>query len=209
MLAQVVKDKMAATLAHGSLPLPPLGLDDPLSQVNVSIDPHQSIHAMAAMMQGMGTLYSMLGFAVIHNATTRPFLTSDNPVLWFDPSVSFDAQRPYTIDTNGGPGLLFFPVSPTVVLVGATEYHGTFKQHGLVHSDAPDVEWVDFVNEQVCRFAYEAVIAQSAGHEELIAKYIDISPIHEAIALPMAKGMATIHRYAFGPRVAKAKWRDD
>ena len=81
MLAQVVKDKMAATLAHGSLPLPPLGLDDPLSQVNVSIDPHQSIHAMAAMMQGMGTLYSMLGFAVIHNATTRPFLTSDNPVL--------------------------------------------------------------------------------------------------------------------------------
>lgn len=209
VLAKTVKDTMMAMLANGTLPPPPLGLEDLPSKVLVSIDPHESIHAMAAMIQGMEEIYSMLGFAIIHNTTTRPFLTSDNPVLWFDPSLPVDVQRPYTISPDGCSGLLFFPVSPTLVLVGSTEYKDTFKQHGLLYSDAPDVAWVDFVNEQVCRFAYEAVIAQSAGQEELIAKYVAISPIHEAISLPLGKGVVTIHQYAFGARTVKARWRDE
>ncbi len=209
MLAQTVKDTMTLMLANGELPPPPPGLEDLPNQVQVSIDPHRSIHSMAAMMQGMGQLYSMLGFAAVHNATTRPFLTSDNPVLWFDPSLPFDAQRPYTINPDGGSVLLVFPVSPKLALVGSTEYKDTYGQHGLLHRDVPDETWVDLINAQVCRFAYEAVIAKSAGQEKVIAKYAGVSPVHEAVALQVGKGMATIHQQVFGPRVAKPKWRDD
>ncbi|SOD28516.1 Protein of unknown function [Variovorax sp. YR752] len=209
MLAQTVKDTLKVMLANGELPPPPLGFEDLPNQVQVTIDPHRSIHAMAAMMQGMGRLYSMLGIAAVHNATMRPFLTSDNPVLWFDPSLPFDSQRPYTINPDSGPVLLVFPVSPKLALVGSTEYKDVFGRHGLLHSDAPDETWVDVINAQVCRFAYEAVIAQSAGQEDVIAKYAGISPVHEAVALPVGKGMATIHRQVFGPRVAKPKWRDE
>jgi hypothetical protein len=206
MLAQMVRDTMKVMLANGKLPPPPPGLEDVPNQVQVSIDPHRSINAMATMMQGMGQLYSMLGFAAVHNATTLPFLTSDNPVLWFDPSLPFDAQQPYTINPDGGPVLLVFPVSPKLALVGSTEYKETFGRHGLLHSDVPDASWVDVINAQVCRFAYEAVIAQSAGQEEVIAKHAGVSPVHQAVALQVGKGMATIHRQVFGPRVAKPKW---
>jgi hypothetical protein len=207
VLAQTVKDTMKVMLANGKLPPPPTGLEELPNQVQVSIDPHRSIHAMAAMMQGMGQLYSMLGFAAVHNTTAGPFLTSDNPVLWFDPSLPFEAQQPYTINPDGGPVLLVFPVSPKLALVGSTEYRKIFCQHGLLHSEVPDQTWVDLINAQVCRFAYEAVIAKSAGQEELIAKFTGVSPVH--VALPVGEGMATIHRYVFGPRVAKSKWRDE
>jgi hypothetical protein len=205
-LAQSVKDVMKVMLASGELPPPPQGFEDLPNQVQVSIDPHRSIHAMTAMIEGIGQLYSMIGLVAVHNATTRPFLTSDNPVLWFDPSLPFDAQRPYTINPDNGPVLLVFPISPKLALVGSIEYKETFGRYGLLHSDAPDETWVEVINAQICRFAYEAVIASSIGQEELIAKYVDISPVHEAVVLPVAKGAATIHRQVFGPRVVKPKW---
>ena len=160
-------------------------------------------------MEGMGQLYSMLGFAAVHNATTRPFLTSDNPVLWFDPSLPFDEQQPYSINPSCGPALLVFPVSPQLAIVGATEYKDTFGRYGLLHSDVPSEEWVDLINAQICRFAYEAVIAGSVGHEEMIAKYASVSPVHEAVTLPVGNDMATIHRQVFGARAAKPRWRDE
>lgn len=209
MLAQTVKDTMSVMLANGKLPPPPPGLEDLPNQVRVSIDPHRSIHAMAVVIQGMGSLYSMLGLAALHNATTLPFLTSDNPVLWFDPSLPFHLQRPYTINPDGGTAFLFFPVSPKLALVGSTDYKDTFSQHGLLHSDVPDKAWVASMNAQVCRFAYEAVISQSAGQEEVIAEFAGVSPVHEASALQVGNGIATLHRHAFGPRVAKPKWRDE
>ena len=209
VLAQTVKDTMKVMLANGKLPPPPPGLEDLPNQVQVAIDPHKSIHSMVAMMQGMEKLYSMLGLAAVHNATSRPFLTSDNPVLWFDPSLPFDYQRPYTINPDTGPVFLVFPVSPTLALVGTTEYKEAYGVHGLLHSDVPNETWVDLINAQVCRFGYEAVIAQSRGQEDVVAAYAGVSPVHEAVSLPMAKGMATIHRYVFGPRPVKPKWRDD
>ena len=209
MLAQTVKDTMKVMLANGKLPPTPPGLEDLPNQVQVSNDPHKSICAMATVMQGMGQLFSMVGFAAVHNVTARPFLTSDNPVIWFDPSLPFDDQRPYTVNPHSGPIFLAFPVSPTLALVGSTEYKEAYGVHGLLHRDVPDETWVDLMNAQVCRFGYEAVIAQSRGHEDVVAAYVGVSPVHEAVSLPMARGMATIHRQVFGPRPVKPRWRDD
>lgn len=207
VLAQTVKDTMKVMLANGDLPPPPPEFEELPDQVQVAIDPHRSIHAMVATMEGMAQLYPMLGLSAVHNATARPFLTSDNPVLWFDPSLPFEAQRPYTVDSGRGPVFLFFPVSPALALIGSTEYKESFSRHGLLHSDVPNEAWVESLNAQVCRFAYEAVIARSAGQEKVIAAYASISPIHEALPLHVGKGVVTLHRQAFGPRVIKPKWR--
>ncbi len=209
MLAQSVRDTMTIMQAQGKLPPLPAGLEDLPSRCQISINPHKSIHGMAAMMQGMAKLYSMIGLVVVHNATDRPFLTSDNPVLWFDPSLPFEEQRPYTINPEVGPVLLVFPVSPKLAIVGSTDYRESFGSQGLQHIDVPGEAWVDAINEQVCRFAYEAVIAQDAGNEELIAKYVAISPVHEAIAIPVGTGVTTIHRFVFGLRGDKPKWSDE
>lgn len=208
MLAQTVKDIMRVMLANGTLPSPPAGLADLPNQVQVAIDPHRSIHSMVAMLEGMGKLFSLVGLVAVHNNTDLPFITSDNPVLWFDPSLPFDEQRPYTLQP-GGPVFLVFPVSPKLALIGSTQYREFFETHGLEHSDLQDEGMVYAINSQVCRFAYEAIITQDGGWEELIAEHAGVSPVHEAVNIPIAKGMATMHRMAFGPRASKPKLKGD
>ena len=207
-MARNIKDRMKVLLAKGLLPPPPLQLNDSDNQVEVAIDPHQSLHAMAAILKGLGKLLDMVGLAAVHNATTHPFITSDNPVVWFDPSLPFDEQQPYNVNSNGGPVMLFFPVSPKLVLFGDSSYKDMFGHHGLLHSDVRDAKFVHLLNAQVCRFAYEAVITQSPGHESMIMRYADISPVHTAQSIPMDDGLAIIHRQVFGQRKVKPKWGD-
>ncbi|HZX51097.1 MAG TPA: DUF4238 domain-containing protein [Pseudomonas sp.] len=206
ILAQTVKDTLNLLHAKSELPPLPLGSEDLLNQIQVSIDPHMSIHAMADISRGMGELYSVLGFAAVHNSTQRPFLSSDNPVLWFDPSIPFDKQQPYRVNLNEGLVHLIFPVSPILVLIGATEYADTYAQHGLLHTDAPNEDWVEMINAQICRFAYEAVIAPSSSQEDLIMSFTNISPVNEATTIRVGQSMATVHQMVFGTRAAKPKW---
>jgi hypothetical protein len=204
-LAQMVKDSMKFMLDVGSLPAPPLGLEDLPDRVKVSIDPHRSLHAMVTMLEGVAAILRLVGWVAAHNNTGRSFITSDNPVLWFDPSVPLDEQRPYTIQPNG-PISVVFPVSPKLALIGSNDYQQFFRKHGLQHVDVPDEEYVFSINQQICRFAYESVITQELGWEEMISRHKATSPIHEAVQIPLAKGMATEHRFKFGPRQARPKW---
>lgn len=207
MLAQTVKDTMLSMRRKGELPEPPAGMENLLDHVEVSIDPHQSIHAMPAQLQGLAELYNRIGIAAVHNLTSRPFLTSDNPVIWFDQSVAFDEQRPYTFDPDSGDVFFFFPVSPRLAIVGSVEHSSLYSKHGLLHSEVSDEAWVCRVNEQVSRFGYEAVIASQPGQEDLIARHASVSPVHEAISVPFASGFGTLHRQVFGARTKKPKWQ--
>jgi hypothetical protein len=52
---------------------------------------------MREIIIGLGELISTLGFGVIRNNSNLPFITSDNPVIWFDPSKKKNEILPYTI----------------------------------------------------------------------------------------------------------------
>lgn len=204
--SHMVKSTLALLLAQGELPPLPPGLEELPSRVEVAIDPHRSIHAMATMIQAMARLYSYIGLAVVHNKTGLPFLSSDNPVLWFDPSVPFEEQKPYSVNLDSGPVMMIFPVSPRLVILGGNEYSKYYARHGLRHIETDDEEWVRRINEQVCRFAYEAVLASAPGQEELISRYADKSPVLETTTQPGTEGMLTVHRHVFGKRIPKPKW---
>ena len=72
--------------AEGKLSPKSEGFEGILDHVEVSINPHQSLHAMVTVMQATGQVFDQIGFYAAHNKTSLPFLTSDNPVIWFDPS---------------------------------------------------------------------------------------------------------------------------
>ncbi len=57
----------------GKLPPKPVGFENLLDQVEVSIDPHQSIHAMMPMMEGSCKVFDRIGFCALHNKTDVPF----------------------------------------------------------------------------------------------------------------------------------------
>lgn len=163
---------------NGKLPPPPRGFEDIPDKVEVSIDPHQSLHAMPGLLKKIGELFDTVGLAIIHNTSDVPFLTSDNPVVWYDPSVPIESQDPYAISSDG-PIAIQFPISPNMMLFGTKEYRERYCTQGLLHGEIPDVEWVHYVNTQTCRFGYGAVIAQSLGQEEMIQAHSALSPVFD------------------------------
>ena len=196
-LAAQVHQTLLDMVASGQVPPPPSGLAGRLDEIVVTIDPHRSIHGMAQDVLAARGLLDRIGLCAIRNHTGTPFLTSDNPVIWFDPTVPVAELQPYSISC-GGPAMLFFPVSPTVVLVGSTDQKTSYSEDGLMYGDVPDEEWVFRVNLEVCRFAYKAVYASSPGFEDMIQLFAGESPVWQREG---AGG-----RLVFGKRLPKPKW---
>lgn len=152
-------------------------------------------------------MIDQLGLVVVHNATSRSFLTSDNPVVWFDPSVPFSDQRPYSVSPSG-PVVMLFPVSPTLLLLGTRDSATHFREHGLTAGDVPDENWVEHIA-QISRFAYEAVIAAGRGQEDIVLEFANVSPVHDATTVAVAKDAWAFPQLLFGARKPKPKWRTD
>ena len=178
-------------------PLPP-ELPNLADLVRVAIDPHQSIHGMVRELQGpVLNLFNRIGLVLVHNTTSLPFLTSDNPVVWFNPAAGPEEDRPYNIG-NEGPVMLMFPLSPTLLLMGSDEHKDAFGVQGMLHSMAPDEAWVERTNHQICRYAYETVFASGSEQAPLIEDHAALSPVFDTAD---TKG-----RMMFGKRMSLPKW---
>lgn len=199
---------MATTRFMGSIgKLPPLpkGAEDILDRLEVAVDPHRSLHAMAGLLEAMGKVFDQIGICVLHNTTDIPFLTSDNPVVWFDPSVSDDKMQPYNI-VPGGPINLLFPIAPNMMIYGDSELLDRFVRKGVEYHELNKRRLVKKMNRKICCFAYSAVFAQERGHEALIRKYANISPVIQTSEIPDGQGQLVVHQLVFGERKQKPKW---
>lgn len=154
ILSETTKAEIRLLDAAGQGPPKPAGFEDILDHIEVAIDPHQSIHAMVHMVRGFCQVFDQMGFMVLHNKTGVTFLSSDNPVVWFDPSVPDADLQPYVL-RPGGPVMLLFPVSPSVVIVGDSLGRDEFVANGLGIADLRKPHLAKMINRQVCRFAYE------------------------------------------------------
>lgn len=191
--------------AAGKLPPKPKGFEDILSRVEVSINPHQSIHAMVPVAQGIGQVFNRIGFGALHNKTEIPFLTSDNPVILFDPSIKDSDLQPYVLRPDG-PIVLLFPVSPSLVIYGDSPMRDQFVSEGLGIADLSDTNLVEAINRQVCRFGYQAIFAQKAGQEPLVQEYAALSPVIRFDKITTGKGEIVKFQMVFEKRERKPKW---
>ena len=205
ILAEVFKTRARTLDSEGKLPPKPAGFEDILDHVEVSIDPHQSIHAMITGIQGVGQVFDQIGFYAVHNKTDVPFLTSDNPIIWFDPSVQDSDLRPYVLQPDG-PVVLLFPVSPSLVIYGDSTRKEQFASEGLGIADLSDIGLVETINRQVCRFGYQTIFAQKAGQERLIQEHAQLSPVAHFDRVVLGKGKGIAFQMVFGKRERKPKW---
>jgi hypothetical protein len=207
MEAARVKSTMKVMAAAGILPRPPKEYPpDLLDHVTVSIDPHRSILAIPRLIQDMGLVFDRIGIGVLHNTTGIPFVTSDNPVVFFDPAEPPESMKPYTLDRPDSPVVLLMPLTPTMMLYGHSIAKPSFAQFGIVHGDLADEAKVHLMNEQICRFAYEAVFAPRPGSEPMVQPFAMESPIVRVSSIKVNGGVADIVQFAFGPRPTKPKW---
>ena len=206
MYAQSVKSTLRGLDAAGKLPPIPVGYENILDLVEISIDPHQSIYGMLGTIRGAGEVMSRMRMGVLQNTTESPFLTSDNPVVWFDPSVSDTDLRPYVLQPDG-PVTLIFPVTPRFLIYGSSSIDSQISASGFGTVELRDAAKVDRINRQICRFSYEAIFAQTPGHEALAREYADVSPILQTRIAPTVRGEILFYEMSFGTRRKMPKWK--
>jgi len=160
---------------------------------------------MVPVMQATGQVFNQMGFYAVHNKTKIPFLTSDNPVIWLDPSVQDTDLRPYVLQPDG-PVVLLFPVSPSLIIYGHSSWRDRFEAEGLGIEDLSDVGMVEMINRQVCRFGYQAIFAQKSGQERLIQEHAELSPTIRFDRIGADEGETVVFEMIFGKRERKPKW---
>jgi hypothetical protein len=193
--------------SEGRLPPKPVGFEDLLDHVTVTIDPHRSLHAMVDVVRAFGTIFGLIGIGALHNLTDVPFLTSDNPVIWFDGSAAEEEIQPYRVQPEG-PIVFLFPVSPDLIIYGHSSIRERFAAYGIDHSNLEDPEIVAMMNRQICRFGYEAIFSRDAGRELFIQEFADLSPVLRTERREKDQGRALVfNEMVFGRRSRKVKWR--
>jgi hypothetical protein len=200
-LAEQIKALARLLDEKGQLPPKPEAHPDILENLQVSIDPHQSLHAMAPLLQGFSRVMDSLEYHVLHNETDVSFLSSDNPVVYFDPSVPEDRLLPYRVEPPHGPIELLFPIDAKTVVLGRTG-----RPRMLSHYTLSSTRPVKRINRLVSRFGYRFVFASDKTHGAIISKYATTSPIGQFTTLPTANGYLVSAGWGFGPRPQKPKW---
>lgn len=194
---------------NGKLPPKPLGMEEILAfdNLSISVDPHQSLHMMPAAMEDFGKVLHVLGFSIIRNETDISLLTSDNPVIYFDPSAPETTVRPYAIE-SGPPIELLFPISPRLLVVGHSDWVGPTGHTYFKFSRCTDRQAIKRANRFIARFGYGAIFASDRSNDRIIAKWSHESPIAKTVVFPTPEGEITVAQTAFGQRPTKPKWKN-
>jgi hypothetical protein len=187
---------------QGLLPPKPKGFENILDDLVVTIDPHQSLLAMPDLSRGFDNLMAELQFEVIHNKSDVSFLTSDNPVVYFDPTKPEARVLPYQVRPPHGAIELLFPLDPRTLLCGR---NGPSRLRHVMLQSSRDAKRI---NRFVARFGYRFVFSTDQTHAALIAKYASTSPVAKSTSFPApGGGLFTLREYVFGPRPTKPKWK--
>ncbi|RMB55851.1 uncharacterized protein DUF4238 [Sphingomonas sp. PP-CE-3A-406] len=194
-----------ALLMHAAGKLPPLpeGFPDLMEKIQVTIDPQKSLEIMARALNDMGKLFATLSFDVLHNASDHAFLTSDNPVIYYDPRVPTPAMRPYKIAQDAGRIELLFPVTTRMVLRGRSRP----RRPDIGHRTITDRKAIARINRLICRFGYHTIFASGTREASLIAGTAEQSPVAQLDRVPSPEGgYYAFGQFIFGPRPDKPKW---
>lgn len=189
--------------SQGALPEAPPRSKDILDRVNFSINPESSLEAIARGLSACEKLFNTLNFSILFNQTSIPFLTSDNPVIWYDPTVADSSLKPYQIDLDG-PIELLFPLSPEAILFGSNQPQKELLHYGEVKATSIAMR----MNRLLIRFAYNTVFARDDQHQKLIEQHADESPTIRTTSIPSIRGQYIVGEAVFAKRRQKVKWEE-
>lgn len=200
LIALRMREEVKLLAQLGKLPAKLKAYEDELDTVPMAVNREQTLTTMSDDMRKFGDLTRTLGFEVLLNQTDVPFITSDNPVAYFDPTAK---GRPYEIDRKVE---LYFPLDKSAVLRGT---------HRLVGMQNPRLRVVGNttrigeINRVIARFAYRSLYMSELRHAGLATAYAQTSPVLDARSERHDKGVHILHRHRFGPRPALVTFRPE
>lgn len=171
--------------------------------VPIGINPHETLLAMQGEFKDFGDLCFRLGFEVLHNRTSTPFLTSDNPVCSYDPRQTLLARTPYKHSSEVE---LIFPISAHMLVRGSSK-RGPVNMISR-HRDISDSRKVRQLNRTIAQFSYRITIARDRSSDELIRAHAALVPTITTEVRRQAKEIQIIIRNVFGPRPVLSQFID-
>ncbi len=172
--------------------------------VPIGINPHETLLAMQGEFKDFGDLCFRLGFEVLHNKTSTPFLTSDNPVCSYDPRQALHARMPYK---HSDEVELIFPVSAGMLVRGSSK-RGPVNMISR-HRDISDSRKVRQINRTIAQFSYRMTIGQDRSSDDLICAHAALVPtITTEVRRRGVKEVQIFCRNVFGPRPVLSQYID-
>lgn len=182
--------------AQGDIYPKPVGYEDIVSMIEFSINKEFSLHSMPRLINSIYKLFDHVSVAILKNKSELPFLTSDNPVVWFDPSVKEEYLRPYHWKPDGNV-IFFFPISPRFLIMGDNSNREQFIKSGILEGVIESCDVVEHINRKICQFAYKAVYASDDSQASMINEYYSIYPAVEEKEIHLEEGHIIIYSYIF------------
>jgi len=147
-----------------------------------------------------------MGYQILVNQTDLPFMTSDNPVIFFDPSLTGKKARPYRLNV-GGPIELLFPMTPWHLFRGHTELKNEYDKFGPRYEDVAEHKTINRINAASMRFAYQVVFSTIENQGAQVVKFKDRSPVFDNRPIEHVGPKVITERMIFGAHRKKTKWK--
>lgn len=207
-MARFARSGLDHLILAGALPPPPCEFPDLMDHVAITIDPHQSIHGMTALLRQLGPILDSFGYSIIHNESEFEFITSDNPVSYYTSSQASGEMAPYLLLPRRRWELIF-PISPTTAVFGSTADRSRYRVHGLRHLRCRSSRRVRAINEVIARFAYEAYFSRAALPQSFTGRFAPQSPVLSPDFSGFGPDDYTMPKFVFGERKSLIKWKPE
>lgn len=188
---------------RGRLPTKLKRYEGELDTVRIAINEQQTLDKMFDGMRRLGELTLGLGFEILVNETGTDFITSDNPVAYFDDEDVL-IEDPYS---QASTMELLFPLSPRHLLRGSHRLVclGHLPRFRRLDTDTE----VAVLNEITARFAYRLAFARDQRCTEVIDRHRSMSPVLEGSVVQKLNEIQFHIGSKFKPRLALNKFRPE
>jgi Protein of unknown function (DUF4238) len=203
-LGEVVRETGRSLEMRGLIDTHPTLGNQIWDSMQITVDPHRSIHAMIPLINGMGRLIDSLGFVIARNKSNVRFVTSDNPVIYFDPT---ETERPY-IQATSNDIVLVFPLSADFALYGASCLRDEFlDRDSICYREFHDDQFARTINRMIVKYGYRQIYGVNPEDLNTYIPYSSTSPI-----LSICRGFGSTEtllrsEWIFGTRPSIAKWK--
>jgi Protein of unknown function (DUF4238) len=172
--------------------------------INITIDPHRSLLAMADLARGFSRVVSTIQFHFIKNCTPIDFNCSDNPIVYFPANQQPDCCEPYQFRQNL-PFEFIFPITRQYCLYHNSSY--PIRAQEIATTETKDFDLVRRINFFVGAFADRFVVSsKQLGLSDLPETNTCPRPI--AYKYPDQRGTLLYFQYEMGEPLQLSKWKN-
>jgi len=165
-----------------------------LDIVPVGINPQETLRTMGQDFRAFGDLCFRLGFEIIHNKTSIPFVTSDNPVAYYDPRSRVEFRTPYG---EQDPVELIFPLDVDTLLRGSTNLMpANVITH---HREVADPSVIRAFNRTTAQFSYRFLLSQDRSVDKLAQRHARLVPTASVDVRQTEREIKIFWKQVFGP----------